>query len=205
MFGSSIQSPRNVDSSVEITDFYLHGRDYRYLAALAVVVLAGAAAFAIWFFRAHSRALAASLDSRMKIDLQFVAYRQLTMEPYKDKEKASVLRFIATNYIDSDLDLEAVAIGTGVNRNKINAFLKAELGMTFTVYLNKLRLTEAARLLAEKHDAAVSEIAYSVGYRSVPYFNKLFKDEYGHPPKAFRSLAKQQTHQGSGTAGRPVS
>lgn len=205
VFGSSIQSPRNVDSSVEITDFYLHGRDYRYLAALAVFLVAGAGAFAIWFFRAHSRALVASLDSRMKTDLPLVAYRQLTLEPYKDKEKASVLRFIATNYIDSDLDLDGVAVETGVNRNKINAFLKAELGMTFTVYLNKLRLTEAARLLVEKSDAAVSEIAYSVGYRSVPYFNKLFKDEYGHPPKAFRSLAKQQAHQGSGTAGRPVS
>jgi AraC-like DNA-binding protein len=136
----------------------------------------------------------ASLDSRMKTDLPLVAYRQLTLEPYKDKEKASVSRFIATNYTNSDLDLEAVAVGTGVNRNKINAFLKAELGMTFTAYLNKLRLTEAARLLAENNDAAVSEIAYSVGYGSVPYFNKLFKEEYGHPPKAFRSLAKQQAH-----------
>lgn len=194
VFGSSIQSPRNVASSVEITDFYLHGRDYRYLAALAVVLLAGAAAFAIWFFRAHSRALVASLDSRMKTDLPLVAYRQLTLEPYKDKEKATMLRFIATNYIDSDLDLETLAVATGMNRNKINAFLKAELGMTFTVYLNKLRLTEAARLLVEKSDAAVSQIAYSVGYRSVPYFNKLFKDEYGHPPKAFRSLARQQAH-----------
>jgi AraC-like DNA-binding protein len=194
VFGSSIQSPRNVASSVEITEFYLHGRDDRYLAALAVALVAGAAAFALWFFRAHSRALVASLDSRMKTDLPLVAYRQLTLEPYKDKEKASVLRFIATNYTNSDLDLDAVAVGTGANRNKINAFLKAELGMTFTAYLNKLRLTEAARLLAEKNNAAVSEIAYSVGYRSVPYFNKLFKEEYGHPPKAFRSLPKQQVH-----------
>lgn len=47
-----------------------------------------------------------------------------------------------------------------------------------TAYLNKLRLTEAARLLAEKDTASVSEIAYSVGYGSVSYFNKLFKEEY---------------------------
>ena len=192
VFGSSIQSPRNVESSVEITDLYLHGRDYRYLAALAVFLVTGVAAFAIWFFRAHSRALVASLELRMKTDLPLVAYRQLALEPYKDKEKASVSRFIATNYTNPDLDLDAVVVGTGVNRNKINAFLKAELGMTFTVYLNKLRLTEAARLLVEKNEAAVSEIAYLVGYGSVPYFNKLFKEEYGHPPKAFRSLAKQQ-------------
>jgi AraC-like DNA-binding protein len=82
-----------------------------------------------------------------------------------------------------------VASETGANRNKVNEVLKAELGMTFTSYLNKLRLTEAARLLAEKDGAAVAEIAYAVGYANVSYFNKLFKEEYGCTPKAFRSLA----------------
>jgi AraC-like DNA-binding protein len=65
--------------------------------------------------------------------------------------------------------------------------------MTFTGYVNKLRLTEAARLLTEKSAATVAEIAYSVGYANVSYFNKLFKEEYGCTPKAFRTLAAQQS------------
>jgi YesN/AraC family two-component response regulator len=121
-----------------------------------------------------------------------VAYRQLTLEPYKDKEKASVLRYIASAYTDPKLDLEAVVEGTGANRYKINEVLKSELGMTFTSYLNKLRLTEASRLLTEKNSAAISEIAYLVGYANVPYFNRLFKEEFGCTPKAFRTLAAQQ-------------
>jgi AraC-like DNA-binding protein len=192
VFGTSFNSPRLVDSHVEISELTLRGRDYRYLAALALILLAGWSAFGIWFFRAHARALIASLDSRLKKDLALVAYRQLTLEPYKDKEKATVLRFIATNYTNTELDLECVVSGTGSNRNKVNEVLKTELGMTFTSYLNKLRLTEAARLLAEKSSAAVAEIAYSVGYANVSYFNKLFKEEYGCTPKAFRSLATQQ-------------
>ena len=192
VFGSSANSPRNVESHVEITELTLRGRDYRYIAALAVILLAGWGAFGIWFFRAHARALIVSLDSRLKKDLPLVAYRLLTLEPYKDKEKASVLRFIATNYTNTELDLECVVNGTGANRNKVNEVLKTELGMTFTSYLNKLRLTEAARLLAEKSSAAVAEIAYSVGYANVSYFNKLFKEEYGCTPKAFRSIATQQ-------------
>jgi AraC-like DNA-binding protein len=132
------------------------------------------------------------MDSKMKKDLPLMAYRQLTLEPYKDKEKASILRFIATNYTDPELDLERVMNETGVNRNKVNEVLKSELDMTFTSYLNKLRLTESARLLAEASSAAVAEIAYSVGYANVSYFNKLFKEEYGCTPKAFRSIAKQQ-------------
>jgi AraC-like DNA-binding protein len=101
------------------------------------------------------------------------------------------LRFIATHYADSGLDLDGVAAGTGANRNKINDVLKTELGMTFTSYLTKLRLTEGIRLLTDKASATVAEIAYSVGYADSSYFNKLFKEAYGCSPKEFRNLASR--------------
>jgi AraC-like DNA-binding protein len=134
----------------------------------------------------------ANVDTQLKTDLPLVAYRQLTLEPYRDKEKAAVLKFIATSYTNPELDLEGVVAATGTNRTKVNEVLKSELGMTFTSYLNKLRLTEAARLLTEKSDTTVADIAFSVGYANVSYFNKLFKEEYGCTPKAFRTLADQQ-------------
>jgi AraC-like DNA-binding protein len=192
LFGTSSTTPHNVDGHVEISELTLHGRDYRYLAALVVIILGGWVAFGVWFFLAYSRALLASVDSKMKTNLPLVAYRQLTVEPYKDKEKGAVLRYIANSYTDPELDLETVVEGTGATRYKINEVLKSELGMTFTGYVNKLRLTEASRLLTENSSAAVSEIAYSVGYANVPYFNKLFKEEFGCSPKSFRILASQQ-------------
>jgi AraC-like DNA-binding protein len=191
-FGSSSQTSFNVDSHVEISNIRLHGRDHRYLVALAIIVLASLILFAFWFFRAHARMLTESLNAQMKKDLPLVAYRQLTAEPYQDPEKTSVLKFIATNYTNPELDLEGVVAGTGVNRNKVNDLLKSELGLTFTGYVNKLRLTEAARLLTEKGAATVAEVAYSVGYANVSYFNKLFKEEYGCTPKAFRTLAPHE-------------
>jgi AraC-like DNA-binding protein len=192
-FGASQFSPRELDSHVEISDLTLHGRDDRYLVALAAVLVSGWCAFGIWFFRAQSRALIAKVDSRLKKDLSFVAYRQLTVEPFDDKEKATILRFIATHYADSGLDLDGVAAGTGANRNKINEVLNTELGMTFTSYLKKLRLTEAARLLTNKAGATVAEVARSVGYANSSYFNRLFKEEYGCSPRQFRNLATPST------------
>jgi len=187
--GASPFSPHEVDSHVEISDLALHGRDDRYLAALAAVLLVGWCAFGIWFFRAQSRALIASVNVRLKKDLSFVAYRQLTVSPFGDPDKAAILRFIATHYSDSALDLERVVAGTGANRNRINEVLKAELGMTFTGYLKKLRLTEGARLLTDKAGATVAEIARSVGYANTPHFNKIFKEEYGCSPRQFRNVA----------------
>lgn len=186
-FGASPFSPREADSHVEIGDLALHGRDDRYLAALAAVLLAGWCAYGIWFFRAQSRALIATVDARLKKDLSFVAYRQLTVSPAGDEDQAAILRFIATHYADSELDLERVTAGTGANRNRINEVLKTALGMTFTGYLKKLRLTEAARLLADKAAATVAEIARSVGYANCSYFNKVFKEEYGCSPTQFRT------------------
>lgn len=188
-FGSSSQTPFDTDAHVEISNIKLHRHDYRYIVALALILVMSWTLFGIWFFRTHTRTLAASLNSRLKKDLPLVAYRELTLQPYRDEEKASILKFIATNYTTPELDLESVVASTGANRNKVNDLLKAELGMTFTGYVNKLRLTEAARLLTEKNTATVAEVAYSVGYANVSYFNRLFKEEYDCTPKAFRTLA----------------
>jgi AraC-like DNA-binding protein len=191
MFGVSHHSPRETDSDVEISDFTLHGRDDRYIAALAVILVASCSAYGIWFIRAHSRALVAGLEKRLKRDMHFVAYRQLTLEPLKDREKAAILQFIGAHYTDHDLDMGRVAARIGMDREKINEILKKELGMTFTGYVNKLKLTEAARLLTDKDSKPIADIAYSVGYANISYFNKLFKEEYGCTPKAFRNLATQ--------------
>ena len=188
-FGAGPFSLRETDSHVEISDLTLHGRDDRYLVVLAVVVVLGWCVFGIGFFRAQSRALTAKVDARLKKDLTFVAYRHLTVEPFEDREKAAVLRFIASHYADAGLDLDGVAAATGANRSKINDVLKAELGMTFNSYLKKLRLTEAARLLTDEAGATVAEIARSVGYASSAYLNKIFKEEYGCSPRQFRTLA----------------
>jgi AraC-like DNA-binding protein len=188
-FGASQFSPRATDSHVEIRDLTLHGRDERYLAVLAAVLVLGWSVFGVWFFRAQSRALTANVDSRLRKDLTFVAYRQLTVEPFEDREKAAILRFIATHYAHAGLDLDGVAAGTGAQRSKINDVLKTELGMTFNSYLKKLRLTEAARLLTDEADATVAEIARSVGYANSAYLNKIFKEEYGCSPRQFRQVA----------------
>jgi len=187
--GSTFQSPRDVDLAVDLSDLVLHGRDMRWLFAALAALLLTWAGFGLWFFRRHAATLTLDVQARLQKDLPIVAYQQLSLEPHRDREKGAILRVIATRYADAELDLESVVLETGVNRNKVNEILKSELGYTFSAYLNKLRLTEAARLLAEKSAATVSEIAYSVGYNNVSYFNKLFKEEYGCTPKAFRGAA----------------
>lgn len=191
-FGTTFQSPKKVASTMEIADLRLEGEDRRYLYLLGGLLAAAWGGFALWFFRAHARALEADVHDRLRKDRPLVAYQQLTLAPHRDREKAAVLASLAERFADPDIELEAVAAHTGVNRNKINEILKAEFGLTFTGYLNKLRLTEAARLLSAKDTATVAEVAHAVGYNNVSYFNKLFKTEYGCTPKAFRDACTDE-------------
>ncbi len=159
-FGNTFQTPHSINSTLEIGELVLQGRDYRYLILFGAFLAITCTGFGIWFFRKHTRALIDDVKDKLQKDLPFVAYQQLSLEPHRDKEKTAILRLIATSYANPDLDLDSVVAETGVNRNKINDILKTELGFTFSGYLNKLRLTEAARLLAEKDTATVAEIAY---------------------------------------------
>ncbi len=185
---NSLQSPLNSMSHVKLTDVTLVGRDYRFLYIAGVLTLVIWVMFIVWVFRHYLTMLTIQLKDKVKQDQPLIAYKKLSIEPQKDKEKSSVLRFMATEYATPELSLETAATQLGINRTKINDILKEELGLTFTAYLNKLRLTEAARLLSQNEDVNVSEIAYLVGYNNPSYFNKLFKIEYDCTPKTFKVL-----------------
>ena len=194
-FGTSNASRVGTPSRIEIAGIEMHERKYGYLYFLGAFVVLAWAGFGFWFARRYAVALANDLHARMQKDLPLVAYQQLAMEPHREREKSAILRLLATRYSDPELDLETVVSETGINRNKVNDILKTEMGYTFVGYLNKLRLTEASRLLAENTSAGISEIAYSVGYRNSSYFNKLFKEEYDCTPKAFREVCKKKARE----------
>ncbi len=185
---NSLQSPVNTLSNVKLTEIQLLGTDSRYLYGAGAICMCLWILFFIGQLRRYATALTLEIRARVKDDQPLIAYKKLSIEPQKDKEKDALLRYMATEYTNHDLSMEIAISSLNINRNKINDILKEELGLTFTTYLNKLRLTEAARLLTESTNVNISEIAYAVGYNNVPYFNKLFKQEYGCAPKTFKTL-----------------
>lgn len=189
-FVNSLQSPVNTPSHVRVTDIKLVGNEPGYIYAAVAMSTCLWVLFFIRLFRQYLVMLTEKLKKKVILDQPLIAYKKLSIEPQKDKEKSLLLRFMATEYANPELSLETATAALGINRTKINDILKEELGLTFTAYLNKLRLTEAARLLAENEEANVSEIAYSVGYNNVSYFNKLFKIEYDCTPKTFKTLCR---------------
>ena len=60
--------------------------------------------------------------------------------------------------------------------------------MTFRAYLQKMRIEKSCELL-RKSDLPVSEIAETVGYSDMKFFNSIFKKTLHMTPGEYRKLA----------------
>jgi AraC-like DNA-binding protein len=80
----------------------------------------------------------------------------------------------------------------GHNMNYFNQLIKRHTGMTYSVFLQDLRLRQAEFLL-KTTDFPVEEIVRQVGYQNQSYFYSIFYKKFGMTPNKLRSsfLKKQ--------------
>ena len=64
-------------------------------------------------------------------------------------------------------------------------YSKKEVGVSFSNYLNKIRI-EQSKLLLKNTDSSIVEIAMEVGFEDQSYFSKVFKNLTKMTPKQYR-------------------
>lgn len=62
-------------------------------------------------------------------------------------------------------------------------YFKKATGMSFTQYLNHIRIDNAVQILRQDPTAQITSIAFACGFGSIRHFNKTFKDLTGYSPK----------------------
>ena len=92
--------------------------------------------------------------------------------------------FCACNYA-RDISLEEIALYAGMNKSAFCTFMKRNFGCTFSEFVNEQRLVRGLERLRNSDDS-IAEIAFSLGYSNVTYFNRLFRARYGCTPKSVR-------------------
>jgi AraC-like DNA-binding protein len=70
--------------------------------------------------------------------------------------------------------------------------INREMGMSFSEYVNRLRVQHAARLLDEGRDLSHAELAERSGFSSITSFYRNFKLYAGCSPKEYQNKQKQQ-------------
>ena len=86
---------------------------------------------------------------------------------------------------DSAFDVETLSAALNLSRMQLHRKLKALTNQSATEFVRQLRLQRAADLLRQR-SASVSEVAFGVGFESLSYFTKAFRDQFGTVPSEFR-------------------
>lgn len=102
-----------------------------------------------------------------------------------NRRSAEILEYINTHYQDPSFYLTSLSEEFALSVNTITQSVKKITGMTFSIYLNKLRLEHVAKLLRET-ELPVQDIAPQSGFASTNSLLKSFKKEYGVSPTVYR-------------------
>jgi AraC-like DNA-binding protein len=100
-----------------------------------------------------------------------------------------VLDHIARN-LSCDLRETELAVLSGYTPSAFSRAFHRQTGMTFTSYVNGLRINRACRLLTAS-DRLVTDICFDVGFNNLSNFNKRFQAVTGTTPSTYRNRHRE--------------
>lgn len=101
-----------------------------------------------------------------------------------DDKLEQTLQYIENHY-SQNLSLEKVSQFMYMTPTSFSRYFHKALGLTFSKYLNKIRLDYAIDMLLNTNQS-ITEIAFNVGFSNSSAFNKAFKKEYNCSPSDFK-------------------
>jgi xylan 1,4-beta-xylosidase len=99
-----------------------------------------------------------------------------------DENFKKLLSEIDKNY--EFIDFESAAAFMGMNQSYFSRFFHGAAGISFSQYLNSVRVKEAVTLLQSDERLPVTEIASRSGFSTIRNFNRIFKEMTGYSPSA---------------------
>lgn len=95
------------------------------------------------------------------------------------------IKLYARNNFKNNISLTDLAKIFGFNEKYIGRLFKAQTDVSFTQYVNNLRLKLARKELLTT-EKSVIDISLDCGFENVTYFNRLFKAKHGLTPSEYR-------------------
>lgn len=108
---------------------------------------------------------------------------------YKGKIIKEVKEYVKKNY--AEIKLADAAAHVNLSSSYLSVLFSAEAGMSFSEYVQMVRLQEAARLLAETY-SKIYEISERVGYNNSKNFTRAFRKFYGMSPRDYRNKGQNR-------------
>ena len=137
-------------------------------------------------------------DSIAVIEEKMIHVTKQLCELVKEKKEAEkndvprrIIEFMEENYSNPDFYMTSLVEEFGLSDKTIAKLIKGYQNMTFSEYLEELRLQKALRLL-DNPDHNIKYVAFASGFSSENTFFKVFKRRFGISPGNYRNN-KQDT------------
>lgn len=105
-------------------------------------------------------------------------------------------------HLHEHLSMSQVARIARTSPDHFCKLFKQSTGITFTDYVTRLRVEEAKRLLLDRQ-TRISEIAFSVGFNAIPYFNRVMRQHTGMSPSEYRDVQLRRARELSSSSETP--
>lgn len=101
------------------------------------------------------------------------------------------IEYINENF-NKDISLDDVASHVALNPRYFCTYFKKNMGESFVDYLIKVRIENAKKIIDENDDMKTSLLYEYVGYKSAPYFYKIFKSYTGMTPSEYKAREAEE-------------
>jgi YesN/AraC family two-component response regulator len=101
-----------------------------------------------------------------------------------DSKAVQICEYIQAHFMEYDLSLETIANKLNVPSVDVRTAVYNVSGKKYTDYVTSLRMEYAKKLMLEQK-LSVADICEAVGYSSVSYFIRIFKETTGTTPAKF--------------------
>ncbi len=126
-----------------------------------------------------------------KIPLTKRAEKYYAISDYrKEIDLLAVTEYIE-RHLCEQITLEKLAETVHFSTSYLSSRFKERWGVPLMQYVNSLRIEKAKQMLLVSEET-VSEIAQAVGFNSLHYFSRFFKQKVGVSPNAYRLAAKKK-------------
>jgi AraC-like DNA-binding protein/mannose-6-phosphate isomerase-like protein (cupin superfamily) len=103
--------------------------------------------------------------------------------------------FLLDKNFNKDISIEEIARKCGISAGYFSVIFHRSVGMSPLIYLNKLRMTLAIKLLKNSF-LNIAEVAQRCGYNNANYFTRHFKATFGCTPSDYRKLDTDSVKEG---------
>ena len=110
--------------------------------------------------------------------------REQYRPPGRESFEHRVERVILENLGDELFSVQDLASSLAVDRTVLFRRVKKHFGQSPSILIRKYRLERAAELLRDR-EGNVTEVCYAVGFSSLSYFTRRFREHYGVTPSRF--------------------